>query len=690
MGIECDQMLSVVRPSVAFLMAAIFGHVILRVNSEHQPLLPPNSMSADTIKFPVCPTRCTCSMTSQLSVYNASLTPTVNCSSGIELSSPILRLPNKTEAILLSGYPIDLLSLATVILRDCAVLRLLAVNGARLQSLNGLAAPESLISLDLSYNFLSMVADRAFIRVTSVRRLDLSHNRLESINHDAFYGLQDLVELDLSSNRLGTNIDSTSSRWICCLPNINQLNLSRNGYHVIHDSFFDCRSSHNNHKFLATPETPFVTSSPPLRDLDLGVNRIRHVAEHAFVGLDDIAELRLNDNALIAIPFSTIRQVALAVGAFGLDLSGNEFDVIETGSFNNSGRLERLRLSRLDRLRLIERHAFVNMTSLRSLDLSHCRRLRYVHPNAFSSVPSLAVFNLSDANLETLEKDVIRPLHGLRQLDIRSNPLICDCTTNWLRSSTTSGNSSVDISMDRSFCRLHEATPDGEVSRTSTVAPNWAATTSRGKKLPKLERGNDVLATSSSALLQQETSPTVEQNSTTPSELWQTANGNSGSTSRRNASPIDVDRNVASFEHLKQAFADDRQTPGFDQSLMSSCRPRILPLFDADVQVAATDSLRLDCIAVGPPTLSTSWILPAPHDASALVHSDVVDEDEQLMYEDENSADLTQVRNELMLRCVQGNSLTSQSLLGDRKLKFLGPQLPVGGVQQNRFTNCKI
>jgi hypothetical protein len=44
--------------------------------------------------------------------------------------------------------------------------------------------------------------------------------------------------------------------------------------------------------------------------------------------------------------------------------------------------------------------------------------------------------------------------------------------------------------------------------------------------------------------------------------------------------------------------------------------------------------------------LSTSWILPAAsHDAGAPHQSDViVDDDEQLMYDDENSAALSQVR----------------------------------------------
>jgi len=40
------------------------------------------------------------------------------------------------------------------------------------------------------------------------------------------------------------------------------------------------------------------------------------------------------------------------------------------------------------------------------------------------------------------------------------------------------------------------------------------------------------------------------------------------------------------------------------------CRPRILALFDADIHVTVTDTLRLDCRAVGFPPPTVSWLLP--------------------------------------------------------------------------------
>ena len=547
----------------------------------------------------------------------------------------------------MTGYPVDLLSLATILLRDCPALNELAVNGARLQSLNGLAAPETLKTLDLSHNLLSMVADRVFIRVTTIRRLDLSFNRIESINHDAFFGLGELLELDISANRLGMNVDLTTLRWICCLPSIERLNLSRNGFHVIHDSFFDCRQTHHAPFTSSTTQSPFITKSPPVRDIDLGFNRIRYIAEHAFDGLSNLEDLRLNENALIMLPLAAIRRLTvLDIGVTGLDLSGNEFDIIETGSFWNFTRLERLRLSRLDRLKLIERNSFVNMTSLRTLDVSQCHHLRYVDRDAFESVASLALFNLSNNRLEVFEREVVQSLTGLRRLDVSSNPLVCDCSTSWLLRSVsgndsepTSANRSLldnfDILVDDSFCRSTQTPPGSDAlkhRRTSTAISLSSSTTSgRGRKLNNSDnRQNDIeTKQANSALLQHNTGRAVDQVSSSAS------NQLGDSQMLVNSSWISRQPKTSNAEEVIDV-ADGSLAP---------CRPRILAMFDGDTQVAVTDTLRLDCIAVGYPVLTTSWLLPpAYRQNEARARSiDVTDDDQRAYDDDDETSEMTQV-----------------------------------------------
>jgi len=89
------------------------------------------------------------------------------------------------------------------------------------------------------------------------------------------------------------------------------------------------------------------------------------------------------------------------------DLSGSEVEVLESGSFRDSGHLRELRLSRVRRLRMVDSAAFVNLTSLRRLELSLNRHLRYVSRSAFVDVPALTGLDLSLSALSTLESEVL-------------------------------------------------------------------------------------------------------------------------------------------------------------------------------------------------------------------------------------------------------------------------------------------
>jgi len=81
----------------------------------------------------------------------------------------------------------------------------------RVQSFDGLAAPESLRSLVASHNELVSLPDASFVRLASLELLDLSHGcangtgsetETVSLSGASFVRLASLEQLDLSHNRL--------------------------------------------------------------------------------------------------------------------------------------------------------------------------------------------------------------------------------------------------------------------------------------------------------------------------------------------------------------------------------------------------------------------------------------------------------------------------------------------------------
>ena len=134
---------------------------------------------------------------------------------------------------------------------------------------------------------------------------------------------------------------------------------------------------------------------------------------------------------------------------------------METGSFADNPWLRELRLSRLHRLRLIDFRAFVNMTSLRRLDLSQNRNLRYISRSAFVDVEALSSLVLTDSGLDTLELQVVDNLPSLKELSLKGNPLMCDCTLHVLLrhvQQDTAWNLSIDLALQDICPSLHDTT----------------------------------------------------------------------------------------------------------------------------------------------------------------------------------------------------------------------------------------
>jgi len=267
--------------------------------------------------------------------------------------------------------------------------------------------------LDVGFNLITRIADRTFVKMSSLRALILRHNRIEVISRDAFDGLNDLTRLDLTGNRLSM-VTRVDMRWLCALQSLEELSLRDNGVHVLAAAAFRCRPK-----------------PCPLRHLDLGQNRIRRIEDEAFTGLSNIARLNLDSSQLTAVP--TAALVRLSASLEELDMSGNQLDSLLTYSFYNLSVLRVLRINRMLTLQFVDRKSFVNMTSLERIELSGNEALKYVDCKAFHNVPNVANISLSGCGLAAVDRQFVEALTSLKLLDLRLNPINCDCHAEWMR-----------------------------------------------------------------------------------------------------------------------------------------------------------------------------------------------------------------------------------------------------------------
>ena len=282
----------------------------------------------------------------------------------------------------------------------------------------------TVFELDVGYNLIARVDDRAFVKMSSLLTLVLSYNRIETISQDAFGGLNDLAKLDLTGNRLSM-VTRADMRWLCALRSLHELNLRANWVHVLAASGFRCRPT-----------------SCRLQRLDLGENRIRRVEDDAFVGLSNITQLHLDSNQLTTVPVTAL--VKLSASLEELDMNGNQMDSLLTHSFRDLSAMRVLRLNRMPTLRFVDRNSFVNLSSLERVELSGNAALKYVDRDAFLNVPNITNISLAGCALSAVDRQLVEALTSLKSVDLRLNPIDCDCHTKWMRlSNVTLVNSGV-------------------------------------------------------------------------------------------------------------------------------------------------------------------------------------------------------------------------------------------------------
>ena len=159
------------------------------------------------------------------------------------------------------------------------------------------------VSIDLSHNNITRLAEYSLGKFASVRRLNISSNSIISVDMYAFYrpheandtisGPLDLVELDLSDN----NLKSIPFESIVRLPGLDSLYMARNGITQI---------SIGNKSNARRPSL--------LRFIDLSHNKISHVDLSIIEYMPNVTRIDLSHNRLVNLSWIlTLRFYAFRI-----------------------------------------------------------------------------------------------------------------------------------------------------------------------------------------------------------------------------------------------------------------------------------------------------------------------------------------------------------------------------------------
>lgn len=336
-------------------------------------------------------------------------------------------------------------------------LRSLSLHSNHIKQVTGssFSAYSTLRSLDLSANQLVDLGRRAFASLPDLEILNLSRNMIATLSNATFEGLAQLVQLDLAYNYI-ENVPAGTFQEMTLLQ---RLDLSHNHIKQFQDadSFRGVKKlrslSLRDNKFHSIPSNA-LRHLTELMVLDLGMNSFTELQAEAFLPLRTLEELRLDgcklhtvqpgafralgglrvlhlqDNQLVDTPSASFSDIPRLEE---IHIGQNPIPVLRDRAFQHLRQLRFLSLSGAIELRSLEANALIDNQQLEQLVLSHNVRLTFLDPATFRPLSTLRRVNLRANGLTSLPADLL-PLawEHLDALDIRDNPLVCNCSLRWL------------------------------------------------------------------------------------------------------------------------------------------------------------------------------------------------------------------------------------------------------------------
>ena len=161
-----------------------------------------------------------------------------------------------------------------------------------------------------------------------------------------------------------------------------------------------------------------------LKDLRLADNKIFECPARLFCPLTNLETIDLRNNRLVNLRdlgLSSVSPEQCRVSVTKLDVGSNLLTTLTPGALAAASRLETLIVSHND-LSLLEKMSFHGLTSLRLLDLSH-NQISTLPPDLFLDNRDLREINLANNTIGTIHLSVFRNLTRLERLDLSQNAL---------------------------------------------------------------------------------------------------------------------------------------------------------------------------------------------------------------------------------------------------------------------------
>ncbi|XP_011304385.1 slit homolog 1 protein [Fopius arisanus] len=287
---------------------------------------------------------------------------------------------------------------------------------------------ENLITLNISNNAVRNITKKSLKGLISLRNLDLSNNNITDIEAQSFHTTNKLECLNLSGNSL----TSLPEGLLNNLPSIIVLDLSRNSLlempssNLLLTSTLTTLNLATNLIDTIPPDSLISLSS--LKYLDLANNLIRTIADNAFQRLKILTYLNLKENHLSEVPTAALSNLnVLSI----LILSRNPIATLESLAFRKLLELQHLDL-RGCRITRIDGRAFADNVNLGTIYLDGNRELMELPPKVlYGSFKNLRTVSLRHCSLSTLQPTQF-PLDHLTTFRVGGNPLICNCSVQWL------------------------------------------------------------------------------------------------------------------------------------------------------------------------------------------------------------------------------------------------------------------
>ncbi|XP_054161051.1 leucine-rich repeats and immunoglobulin-like domains protein 3 [Oppia nitens] len=285
--------------------------------------------------------------------------------------------------------------------------------------------------LELSYNPLNTVDNRAFGGLRHLFRLDLSHTQLKQLDTNLFIngGTTAAAANEVDASDLQTAILDLklNNNLFQKFPQLNglyqlkQLVIHHNSIDTLANSSVDLYPSLEtidlSHNLLTTiPNEFFSNRSHRLTSVNFNNNRLTSIEKFSFDHLIHLEVLKLSKNKLSSLPKELFRRLTALKE---LDLSRNRLQSLEGLVFHGLDSLETLRLRKNQLTHLFD-GTFWGLNKIQYLYLDH-NNLTSIRKGWLYGLSSLKQLFLNNNEIEDIDGDGWEFSNKLMELDLSYN-----------------------------------------------------------------------------------------------------------------------------------------------------------------------------------------------------------------------------------------------------------------------------